>query len=108
MELTNDSMEQRLTIRLKKNIKREYEFRLFLDTNSSYGVNRKEIVLQMYETLLANGFIDEELMLQHSPIISIDKVSDIIEENEKKFKNSMKKESQKKIEEVDAEDFGAI
>lgn len=108
MKLLNDSLEQRLAIRLRKDIEREYGFRLFLDTNVEYGVNRKAMVLQMYEVLLANGFIDEDLRLRHTPISSRQIINSVIQQNESSFKDSIRVEKQSDSKSVDPSDFGDI
>lgn len=108
MKLQNENLEQRLSLRLRRDLKREYEFRLFLDMNAEYGINKKEMIIQMYEMLLGNGFIDKDLRLRHSPMTNRVHIEEVIKQNEDNFKDSMNRESQRKVEEINEDDFNVI
>lgn len=107
MKLLNENDEQRVTLRLNKDVEREFQLRLFLDSNVSYGINRKEMILQMYQALLDNGFIGEDQRLKSSPMTQ-EQVSIVKTANEERYKDSIKSEAQGDKDSVDASDFDML
>lgn len=59
-QLENNNTEQTVALRLNKNKIRELELRAYLDQQVKYGLNRKDTILRMFETLKENGLLDIE------------------------------------------------
>ena len=108
MELLNNNEEQRVTVRLDKGVEREFLLRLFLDSNSKFGINRKEMILQMYQVLLDNGFIDKDQRLRSAPLQQRQAIEEVKAMNEEVYMDSIKNETQSDLDSIDPDDFSGL
>lgn len=72
-KLTNQSKVQVVSLKLDKTKSRELAFRKFLDTNNEKGINRKESILRMYESMLEGKTLYNDVLQESNGVIEDNK-----------------------------------